>query len=134
MLASISPDDLDSRGDATAKMIHEATISVADRYKCEEHDKLLTSINQLREKRRQMNRNGTPTDNIEYSEICKAIRRKIKDDIRKSDETQIIAVIENNKSLKQARQNQRSGKGQVISIMEEDGTHIHDKDRKAKIC
>ena len=32
-LASIPPDDLDSRGDATAKMIHEAAISIAGRYK-----------------------------------------------------------------------------------------------------
>ena len=81
-----------------------------------------------------MKRNGTPTDSIEYSEICKAIRRKMKEDIRKHDEKQIIEAIENSKSLKQARQKQRLGKGQLISIMEEDGTHIHDKDRIVKRC
>ena len=97
-------------------------------------DKLSTSTKQLREKRRQMKRNGTPTDNIEYSEICKAIRRKMKEDIRKHDEKHIIKAIENSKSLKQARQKQRLGKGQLISIMEEDGTHIHDKDRIVKRC
>ena len=86
LLASIPPDDIDSRGDATAKMIHEAAISIAGRYKSEKPDKLSTSTKQLREKRRQMKRNGTPTDNIEYSEICKAIRRKMKEDIRKHDE------------------------------------------------
>ena len=51
-----------------------------------------------------MKRNGTPTDNIEYSEICKAIRQKMKEDIRTHDEKQIIEAIENSKSLKQARQ------------------------------
>ena len=81
-----------------------------------------------------MKRNGTPTDNIEYSEICKAIRRKMKEDIRKHDEKQIIEAIGNSKSLKQARQKQRLGKGQLVSIMEEDGTHIHDKDRIVKRC
>ena len=50
-----------------------------------------------------MRRNGTPTDNIEYSEIYKAIRRKMKEDIRKQDEKQIIEAIANSKSLKQAR-------------------------------
>ena len=60
--ASIPPDDLDSRRDATAKMIHEAAISIAGRYKGEKPDKLSTSTKQLREKRRQMNRNGTPMD------------------------------------------------------------------------
>ena len=115
LLASIPPDDIDSRGDATAKMIHEAAISIAGRYKSEKPDKLSTSTKQLREKRRQMKRNGTPTDNIEYSEICKAIRRKMKEDIRKHDEKHIIKAIENSKSLKQARQKQRLGKGQLIS-------------------
>ena len=81
-----------------------------------------------------MKRNGTPTGSIEYSEICKAIRRKMKEYIRKHDEKQIIEAIENSKSLKQARQKQRLGKGQLISIMKEDGTHIHDKDRIVKRC
>ena len=81
-----------------------------------------------------MKRNGTPTDNIEYSEICKVIRRKRKEDIRKQDEKQIVAAIENRKSLKQAIQKQRLRKGQLISIMEEDGTHIHDKERIMKRC
>ena len=81
-----------------------------------------------------MKRNGTPTDNIEYSEICNVIRRKMKENIRKHDEKQIIEAIENSKSLKQARQKQRLGKGQLISIMEEDGTYIHDKDQIVKRC
>ena len=58
-----------------------------------------------------MKRNGKPTDNIEYSEICKTVQWKMKEDIRKCDEKQIIEAIENNKSLKQARQKQCLGKG-----------------------
>ena len=81
-----------------------------------------------------MKRNGTPADNIEYSEICKAIWRKMKEDIRKQDEKQIIEAIENSKSLKQVRQKSHLGKGQLISVMEEDGARIHDKDRIVKRC
>ena len=81
-----------------------------------------------------MKRNGTLSDNIEYSEICKAFRRKMKEDIRKHDEKQITEAIENSKSLKQARQKQCLGKGQLIFIMEEDGIHIHDKDQIVKRC
>ena len=51
-LASIPPDDFDSRGYATAKMIHEAAISIVGRYKSEKPDKLSTSTKQLRERRR----------------------------------------------------------------------------------
>ena len=46
---------------------------------------------------------GIPRDRIGYSEICKGIRRKMKEDIRKHDEKQIIKAIDNSKSLKQAR-------------------------------
>ena len=42
-----------------------------------------------------MKRNGTPADSIEYIEICKANRRKIKEDIRIHDKKQIIEFIEN---------------------------------------
>ena len=79
-------------------------------------------------------RNGTPTNNIEYSEICKAIRQKMKEDIRKHDGKQIIDIIEDSKSLKQASQKQRLGKGQLISVMEGDGIPIHNKDRIVKRC
>ena len=53
------------------KMIREAAISIPGIYKSENPDKLSTSTKQLREEGRQMKRNGTQTDNIEYSEICK---------------------------------------------------------------
>ena len=77
-----------------------------------------------------MKRNGALTDNIEYSEICKAIRQKVKEDVHKHKK-HIIEAIENSKSLKQARQKQCLGKG---LLMEEDGMHIHDKDRIVKRC
>ena len=44
--ASIPSDDLDSRGDSTAKMIHKAAISIADRYKSEKPNKLSAGTKQ----------------------------------------------------------------------------------------
>ena len=133
-LASIPQNDLDSSGDTTVKTTHEGAISIAGRYKSEKPDKLSTGTKQLREKRRQRKRNDIPTHIIEYSEICKAIQRKMNEDIRKHDEKQITQAIENSKIMKLVRQEQRLGKGQCISIMEKDGTHIYDKDRIVKTC
>ena len=50
MLASIPPNDLDSRDDAITKMIHEAAILLAGRHKSEKPDKLSTRMKQLRER------------------------------------------------------------------------------------
>ena len=132
VLALIPPDNLDSSGAAIMKRIHEVAISIAGRYKSEKPDKLSTGTKQLREKLRKRNRNGTP-DKIEHSEIWKVIWWKMKEDIRKHEEKQIIEAIGRSKSLKQARHKQHLGKDQLISIME-DGTHIHDKDRTVKRC
>ena len=66
--------------------------------------------------------------------ICKTIQQKMKKDIGKHDEKQIIEAIENSKSLNQARQKQRLRKGQLISIVEEDVTNTHGKDRIVKRC
>ena len=65
-----------------------------------------------------MKRNGTATDNIEYSEICKAIRRNMKEANRKHDKKKIIEAIENSNTLKQAKEELRLGKGQLTSTME----------------
>ena len=81
-----------------------------------------------------MKRNGILKENIKYSNISRAIRRKMKEDTCKYDENQIIKAIESSKSLKQARQKQCLGKGKLNSIMEEDGMHIRDKDRIVTRC
>ena len=73
-------------------------------------------------------------DNIEYSKICKAIQQKIKEKICKHNEKQIIKTIRTAKSLKQVKWKQHLRKGQLISIMEEDGTYIYDKHRIVKRC
>ena len=98
-LALIPPDDLDPRGDAITNMIPEATISIAGKFESEKPNKLSTDTKQLKEKRKKMERNGTPMDNIEYSEICKTILQKTKEDIHKYDKKQTIKEIENRKKI-----------------------------------
>ena len=47
-LAPIPPDNIDSRGDTTSKMIHDTAFSIADRHKSEKPNKLSTGTKQLR--------------------------------------------------------------------------------------
>ena len=89
---------------------------------------------EIQKKCRKRKSNGTSMNNIEYSEIFKTIWRTMKEDIRKHNEKRIIEAIQNSKSLKQARQKQCLGKGQLISIMEGHEIDIHDKDRIVKRC
>ena len=65
-LALVPLNNLEPRGDATAKAILEAAILIASRYKSEKSDKLPTGTKQLRNRNRQMKGNGTLRDNIEH--------------------------------------------------------------------
>ena len=131
---TIQNDNLDATAESTAKLIHETALHVAGKHKKTKPDKLSATTKMLREKRRDMKRGGTARDNIEYVQICKAIRQGMKNDIKEYNEREISNAIEKNKSVKQTRRKQCLGKSQLFSIMEEDGTTIHNKDRIITRC
>ena len=94
--------------------------------KAQRPDKLSLVAKQLREKRRQMKRNGTDVQHIEYTEICKAIRSRMSEDINNYNEEQLIKYLEDNKGIKTIKRKQCLGRSNIISLKEENGTHIHD--------
>ena len=61
-------------------------------------------------KRREMIENNTPRDYIEYVEICKTIKKKAREDIRKHNLDEIRETIEASKSLKKVRRTHNLGK------------------------
>eukprot|EP00794_Sanderia_malayensis_P008021 gene8021-8880_t len=74
----------------------------------------------------------TSVDKIEYTELCKTIRKKIKEEIRKLNTASIKKTIENNKSLKKQRRKLVIGKNQIIQIKDENGEIITDRDKIIK--
>ena len=54
-------------------------------------------------KRREMIENKTSRDHIEYVEICKTIKKKAREDIRKLNLDEIRETIEASNILKKAR-------------------------------
>ena len=69
-----------------------------------------------REKRRQMKRNGTDIHHIEYTEICKAIRSRMSEDINNYNEEQLIKSLEDNKGIKTIKRKQCLGRSNIISL------------------
>ena len=88
----------------------------------------------LRQKRWQMKRNGTDVQHIEYTEICKAIRSRMSEDINNYNEEQLIKSLKDNKGKKKIKRKQCLGRRNIISLKEENGTHIHHRDRMIKRC
>ena len=112
----------------------KVALLVAGRHQGKKPDKLSAMTKMLWEKRRVMKRGGTAWDNLEYIQTCKAIRQGMKDDILAFDEKQVIKAIKRNKSLKHARCKWCLCNKKLISIMEEDGTQIHNRDCIVTCC
>ena len=70
-LNSAPSDDIDTYCGSITSSITEAALKTAGNDKAQRPDKLSLVTKQLREKRRQMKRNGTDVQHIEYTEIPK---------------------------------------------------------------
>ena len=76
-------------------------------------------------KRREMIENNTPIDHIEYVEICKTIKKKAREDIRKHN---LDEIREASYSLKKVRRTHNLGKHRMITLLDK-----HAKDIQKKI-
>ena len=56
------------------------------------------------------------------------------EDINNYNEEQLIKSLEDNTGIKTIKRKQCLGRSNVISLKEENGTHIHDQDRMIKRC
>ena len=71
----------------------------------------------------------TPRDHIEYVEICKTIKKKAKEDIRKHNLDEIRETIEASKSLKKVRRTHSLGKNRMITLLDKQGREIQEQDK-----
>ena len=77
-------------------------------------------------KRREMVENGDDKQRIEYAEICKTIKKKAREDIRKYNQEIIRETIVASKNLRKVRRTQKLGQEKLITLLEKQGSKIHD--------
>lgn len=92
-------EDLDTCNNNITATIMESAVETAGRNKPPRQEKLSRVTRQLREKRRQMKRSGTDVQHIEYTEICKAIRQRMKEEINRYNEEEQLKPLANNTGL-----------------------------------
>ena len=76
-------DDMDSLNKNMAEMIQQSAMSIAKQTKKQKKPKIPSPTRVLMKKRREMIKNNTPRDHIEYVEICMTIKKKAREDIQK---------------------------------------------------
>ena len=71
---------------------------------------------------------------IGYTEICKAIRSQMSEDINNDNEEPAIKSIEDNTCLNSTKRRKRLVRNNIISLKEEKDARIHDRNRMIKRC
>ena len=85
-------------------MIKQSAMSIAKQSKKQNKPKISSRTTALMKKRWEMIEKETPRDHIEYVLICKTIKKKAKEDIRKHNIDEIWETIEASKSLKRSEE------------------------------
>ena len=122
-------DDMDSLNKNMTEMIQQSALSIAKQTKKQKNPKISSPTRALMKKRREMIENETPRDHIEYVEICKTIKKKAKEDIRKHNLDEIRETIEASKSLKKVRRTHSLGKNRMITLLDKPGKEIQEQDK-----
>ena len=100
---------MDSLNKNMTEMIQQSAMSIAKQTKKQTNPKI-SPTGALMKKRREMIENKIPRDHMEYVEICKTIKKKAREDIRKQNFDEIRETIEATKILKKVRTTHSLGK------------------------
>ncbi|MCH9657352.1 reverse transcriptase family protein [archaeon] len=90
---------------------------------------LPAEIKDLMNKRRKMKRDLNLRSKIMYTEICKTIRKKIREHNRTNNMKMIETAIENNRSIKIILQNAKPGKSTLSKLNSKDGKVLNNQNQ-----
>ena len=128
-------DDVDEAEETLTRAIEECALQTAGKETRSRKEKLKSSTKELLKKRREMNgKDQSARERIEYSELCKTIRKKMREDIREYNTMRVKEAIENGKGLKKSLNNKEGCRVMIPSLKEEDGTITTNRERILERC
>ena len=109
-------------------IVTEVAGAVAGCQKKKQKEKLSASTKEAIKKRREMKRDGN-VQHIEYREVCKTVRKKIREDCRKFNVKEISECIKANRSLKKGKRDLAIGTKKISCVLSEQGEQITNQDQ-----
>ena len=94
-------EDVEEMVSMITNAIQESALDIAGRHREQTYKKLKSKTTNL-SKSREMIERGIPRTNIEYVEICKTIRKLVRDGIRENNSIRVKEEVEAGKGLKKA--------------------------------
>jgi hypothetical protein len=95
-------------------------------------EKLKENTKKLLKKRRELKR-GNTTNEIEYTELCKTIRKNIRQDLRDARTNEVKTALETGRGLKKCATSGEK-KALIQALREEDGSETSDREKIVQRC
>ena len=121
-------DEIDTLNENITEMIQQTATSIAKQNTKHDKSRLSTPKRALMKKRRDMEKN-TARNCIEYTEICKTLKKTAKEDITKYNLDTIRKTIETSKSLNKVRRSHILCQNRLITLLDNQGREIQDQDK-----
>jgi endonuclease/exonuclease/phosphatase family metal-dependent hydrolase len=130
----IAEHDVESYNNNIMAIVNEAASSIAKSKKSAKVDKISQSTKDMLRKRREMKQNATKYGNIEYTELCKTVRKKMREEIRNYNVQVVQKALTDNRGLKAASLKVKQGKSLMVAIRNKDGSITTDRDKIVERC
>ena len=133
VLSEEGEEDVEEMVSKITNAIQESALDTAGRHREQKNEKLKSKTKHMLKRRREMIERGIPRTNIEYAEICKTVRKLLRDDIREYNTMRVKEAVETGKGLKKATTKEEC-KVMIPSLKEEDGSIITNRERILERC
>ena len=135
-LQDLGEDKAEERNTQITNILQESTIEIAKDTRVYK-SKLSGGTKGLIKKRRSLKKaiqdeRNKIRNNIEYVELDKTVKKKIREDIRKHNMNLVEKAIRSGGSIKKTRRTFALGRDRMVSLLDRDGLEITDQDKIIK--
>ena len=130
----VSEDDIECYNQDIITIVNDAAKTIASRKKSIKIDKISDSTKDMLRKRREMKQDATQYSKIEYRELCKIVRKQMREEIRKYNVQLVQKALTQNRGLKSAKLKTKEGKSLMVAIRNKDGSITTDRDKIVERC
>src|SRR3977135_2704666 len=130
----VSEDDIECYNQDIITIVNDAAKTIASKKKSIKIDKISDSTKDMLRKRREMKQDATQYSKIEYRELCKIVRKQMREEIRKYNVQLVQKALTQNRGLKSAKLKTKEGKSLMVAIRNKDGSITTDRDKIVERC
>src|SRR5271163_2762877 len=130
----VEDDDIDNYNNDLVSIVKSSANSIAKKIKSSKADKISEATKEMLKKRREMKQDATKYGKIEYIELCKTIRKKMKNEIRSYNVQLIQKALSSGRGLKSAQLKTKEGRPLMVAIKSKDGSITTNRDSIVERC